>query len=192
MFSLSIAAKAFVRFCHRRSHRHPVPPSGLPGRVRQVRRPSLLSQAGHRWAAPRSRFPFMVASLWRVHHGTGPKTLSNNASSACDRVGPIHERRPLRPVIDPLASNRSHLHVGLWKRMDSFFHAFLAWKSSVISGFWAIYPAGSPCRSDDLKLRRITRFVQRARAEFSTFPGFPCGAGWITQPSIAKMECQHG
>ena len=88
--------KASVRFFHRRSHRHPAPPSCLPGRVRQVRRPSLLSQADHQWAAPRSRFPLVADCLERLHRRSGPKTFSSGASSAFDRVGPIHETRPLR------------------------------------------------------------------------------------------------
>jgi len=122
--------KASVRFFHRRSHRHPAPPSCLPGRVRQVQRPSLLSQADHQWAAPRSRFPLVADCLERLHRRSGQKTFSSGASSAFDRVGPIHETRPLRSVIDPLASDRSVQHAGLGKHMDSFFHVFPVWNFS--------------------------------------------------------------
>jgi hypothetical protein len=57
-----------------------------------------------------------------------------DTSSASDRVGPIHERRRLRFVIDPLASDRSLPHADLGKHMDSISHVFPVWIFSAISG----------------------------------------------------------
>lgn len=86
-----------------------------------------------------------------------------------------------------LVSDRSLRREGLLCRADRFRHVFPVQNFPVLSGFWAIQSSSFPRRSDDLKLRLAERFCNGTRPEFSTFPGFPCGGGWITQPLVAKM-----
>lgn len=175
------------RVCHRRSHRHPAPPSNRSSQVRQVVKPSLLSQTSLHQAAPRSCFPFVAGCLKRLHRCPvrGP---SFDASFGIQAWLARSMKEDLSvSVIDCLALGRGLLQFGLKKHMDSFFHVFPVWNFSVISGFWAVDPVEVPRRSDDLKLPLIGRFGKLTRPQLSTFRRIACGGRWKTQPLVAKL-----
>jgi len=91
------------------------------------------------------------------------------------------------PSSTRLASDRSLSPEGLLIRADRIRHVFPVWKFPVLSDLSVLQFSSFPRRSDDLKLRLADRFCNVARREFSTFPAFPCGGGWITQRFVAKM-----
>lgn len=84
------------RFCHRRSHRHPAPPSIRSGLAAlrsgdlRLPHPTVLQRA-----APQPGFPLMAgASSGCITHPV--RRPSCNASSASDRVGPARRRTTTR------------------------------------------------------------------------------------------------
>tara|TARA_B100001123_G_scaffold291782_1_gene325282 strand:+ start:168 stop:605 length:438 start_codon:yes stop_codon:yes gene_type:complete len=91
-------------------------------------------RTGLRQAVPRSNFPSMAETSSGCIADPVRRPFPCDTSSASDRVGPIHERRRLRFVIDPLASDRSLPHADLGKHMDSISHVFPVWIFSAISG----------------------------------------------------------
>jgi len=112
------------RFCHRRSHRHPAPPSNQPGPVasrpkpfayfpqltfnRQLRSPTFRS-----WPEPRA-----VASP------SGPKTLLRRLLRHPTGLARLVMERYASSSSTHLASGVSHRHEGLLSRADRFRYVF--------------------------------------------------------------------
>ncbi len=114
--------------------------------------------------------------------------LHSTPPSASDRDGPAHGRTTSlirhRPTLRPAEAIYMEVSRPAWTGSSTSFRFGIF---PVLSGFWAFKNGCLPSRSDDLKLRLANRFFKRARAELSTFPGFPCGGRWISQQLIEKF-----
>lgn len=114
---------------------------------------------------------------------------SNRRSSARSRRSPTGSSGRQRIAFTTLsngalASSRSLLQVSLKGRADSIRRLIRVEKCP---GFRSLdrHPERLSCPSDDLRLRPQTESGKLRNPDFSTFHGFRCGHGWISQRLVA-------
>lgn len=186
-FSILLRQAAEIRVCHRRSHRHPDPPSGRFSESRSGRSHRVaIRSPNHQRLVPRSDDHAGPSSGCP---SSGPKTI---------RSAPIG-RRPDNPAREKTTSHFHHRRPCVRPKplagvppdvRDRFRHVipvenFPKYFPTVRSS----NPGRVPPRSDELKLRPMRRFDKLASRRFSTFPRFHCGREWITHHFVANMRC---
>ena len=160
--------KTYDGFMHRRSHRHPAPPSGWPGRVAARREPFADLSRPTFDGRLRSRAFRNGRSLERTHRLAGQKTMERRLlRHPTGRPGPWKNSVAL-PSSTRLPWTEVRRVAGLEHRMDSNFHVFSMWKYRTLSGCYAVKIGAFPPRSDDFKLRQSAESGKRHAGELST------------------------
>jgi hypothetical protein len=162
-----------LRVCHRRSHRHPVPP---PRRLGDDRGRSRLfpQQPAHWQFRDRGSRPGLQAatpSAVRKPPLTHP--------SGYRPTSPTRDETTWHPFIaSSSAGPRSSEESAPVRRTgpDTSFRFVFFWSRPAEAGPFPKHPP----RSDVLKLQCGCRFGNDARAILSTIPRFLCGRRWIT------------
>jgi hypothetical protein len=180
-FAVLLRRSAEIGVCHRRSHRHPDPPSGGFGKGDRGRSRLFPRLPRPRRAAPRS--DTWGRSLKRLRFGRS-EDLSKR---------PIG-RRPGSPARE--RNNLAHPSSSPPPRAEAVSSGFSEWAGQIpprhpgVKIFRSFKPLGrrvrkgSP-RSDGLKLSSRRRFDKQGRRSFSTPPTFRCGLQWISHRFVA-------
>ena len=177
------------RLYHRRSHRHPDPPScGYFHPVRWTRRSAPLSGKLPRSTGGSAVGLPLVAGLRKLRV----------ASIRRPRRTPLPlSDRTIRPVSKTFgASSSPAFPPGTEVRRQSaskaawtgFLHVFPVLNLSKYQAVTPSIPKQSQRRSDELKLPCAAPIGKLGKPGLSTIPRFRCGRGWISSRLVAKLK----